>query len=387
MIKDNPWLGSGLGSWPHNIYAEHYGTWNTLHVQRAHNDLLELITELGILGLLLLIAVVVALLLSMTRILRKMDIEGRWFYWLVFVSLSGSALNMMFSFSYQNAVPLVLFGFYAALLIKASDPYNPAIKTLIWRIKPTQCLIVPVLTTLACTPVIVIYMEWIQAYKQIDMISRQIDNNTFNSAQLAALNTRVYHSEIPTLMYAVGTELEKKRKYHGAQLVWDEMLRYSPNNFRALTRSAESLTHLKQYNTALARLDQARRAAPTGEYAATIEAIKIHDKIGHTATAKNLYNQLSQEPEQDLSQKRVTYAFLHQKSIDWRLSEETRHWYQQYHKFHRANCLVDNNMLAYYLSDNQSETALRMGRKLLREQPDCVSKWVLQQLKNLGSSL
>ena len=80
-------------------------------MQRAHNDLLELITELGILGLLLLIAVVVALLLSMTRILRKMDIEGRWFYWLVFVSLSGSALNMMFSFSYQNAVPLVLFGF------------------------------------------------------------------------------------------------------------------------------------------------------------------------------------------------------------------------------------------------------------------------------------
>ena len=387
MIKDHPWLGSGLGSWSHNIAADHYGTWDTLPFRRAHNDLLELTTELGVLGLVLFIAVLIVLLTAVTRILRNLSVTDRWFYWLVLVSLSGSALNMMFSFPYQNAVPLVLFSFYAALLIKGSDPYDPAIKTLVLNVKPSQRFATSVVTTLACAMVIVIYAQWIRAYQQIDKISHRIDNNAFTSVHLAALNTSVYHAEIPSLLRAVGKDLEARKKYRGAQVVWDEMLRYSPNNYVPLARSAVGLVTLKQYNKALDRLERVRRAAPVGLYIGTIEAIKIYDRMGKKEQATKLYNSLRQQSEQDLAKQRTAYAFMHQKSVDWQLWKQTVPLYQQYQKYHGRNCTVENNMVAYYLFTNQPETALSMGRELLLKDPECVSSWVADKLQALDSSL
>jgi len=131
MITDSPLLGSGLGAYAHNIGTEGYATWIVNNVTHAHNDLLELTVELGLAGIALFTAVVIALLTSIVKILKNTEGETNHFYYLLFVALAGSFVNMQFSFPYQLAFPLILFGLFCGLLVKQSDALLKPMKELV----------------------------------------------------------------------------------------------------------------------------------------------------------------------------------------------------------------------------------------------------------------
>jgi O-antigen ligase len=110
MIKDSPFFGSGLGSFSHNLANEGYVTALTKGFQRSHNDLLELGVELGAVGLIIFLALIVSIIASIRKIVKKSDPKISFFYYTLFVALTGSFVNMQFSFPYQMAMPLILFG-------------------------------------------------------------------------------------------------------------------------------------------------------------------------------------------------------------------------------------------------------------------------------------
>ena len=62
MIKASPFFGSGLGSFAQNLANEGFATWTINNTMRAHNDILELTVELGLIGLLIFISGVVAII-------------------------------------------------------------------------------------------------------------------------------------------------------------------------------------------------------------------------------------------------------------------------------------------------------------------------------------
>ena len=386
MIQDHPWIGSGLGSFFHNISVQGYGTWYVRVFQRAHNDLLELTVELGILGLLLFIGALVVLLQALVRIIRGAHVRQRWFYWLVLVALSGSALNMMFSFPYQTAVPLLLSGCYSGFLIKGSDPYNPAIKTLVLKLNFMQRYLILGVTSVACVLVLVIYTEWIRTYEQIDKIHGHVLNNTFSQAHLASLDNTFYHMEVPTLLRGVGLDLLNRQHYKAAQIVHGEILRYWPNYNVALERYAIGLMQLKQYEQAQNIFKKVIKTAPPGLYTGMIRSIALYEKMGQLDQARATFDTLRQQPEQDLARRPETYQFLHKKSIDWGLYQYTPELYWQYNHHHGYRCDVEGNMASFYLLTKRLGQALFHARKVLQQDSDCLSPWVAKKLSELNTA-
>ena len=128
MFVDSPIIGTGLGSFSQNIGNEGYATWIINNTFKAHNDLLELAVELGIIGIIMFLSVVFSIIYSIFHILNKNTGEIHCFYYLVFVALIGSFVNLQFSFPYQMPVPILIFGLYCGLIAKQIDSNIEPIK-------------------------------------------------------------------------------------------------------------------------------------------------------------------------------------------------------------------------------------------------------------------
>ena len=63
MFVDSPIIGTGLGSFSQNLGNEGYATWVINNTFRVHNDLLELAVELGLIGILIFLSVVLFILI------------------------------------------------------------------------------------------------------------------------------------------------------------------------------------------------------------------------------------------------------------------------------------------------------------------------------------
>ena len=121
MFYDSPLIGTGLGSYSQNLASEGYATWVINNTTHPHNDLLELAVELGLIGLVIFITVVISLIIGIVKIIKNTRSDVNFFYYLLFTALAGSFVNMQFSAPYQMAFPLLLFGLYSGLIAKQVD--------------------------------------------------------------------------------------------------------------------------------------------------------------------------------------------------------------------------------------------------------------------------
>ena len=121
MFYDSPFIGTGLGSYSQNLASEGYATWVINNTTHPHNDLLELAVELGFLGIQIFITVAISLTIGLVKIIKNTSSDVNFFYYLLFVALAGSFVNMQFSAPYQMAFPLLLFGLYSRLIAKQGD--------------------------------------------------------------------------------------------------------------------------------------------------------------------------------------------------------------------------------------------------------------------------
>ena len=98
MIHASPIIGTGLGTYSHNLANEGYASWLINNTFRVHNDLIELLVEIGILGGVIFGLVVVMIILSIITILKNIKGELHLFFYLTLVILSGSFLNYILAF-------------------------------------------------------------------------------------------------------------------------------------------------------------------------------------------------------------------------------------------------------------------------------------------------
>ena len=97
---------------------------------------MELGVELGMVGLLLFFALTTSLIASIHKIYINNKTEISWFFYFLFVALTGSFINMQFSFPYQMAMPLALFGLFLGLVVNEYDQIDISNKTFSILIKP-----------------------------------------------------------------------------------------------------------------------------------------------------------------------------------------------------------------------------------------------------------
>ena len=207
MIKDKPFLGSGMGSFYYNgldLTAELPTNINGL--MRAHNDIAELGIELGFTGIILFFGVVFSLAMVILKLVRMNDIKFQLFYGMLATALSASFLNMQFSFPYQMPVPLMIFALYSGIIIKAGDLIDTSkIKTI--NISGQYWRTVVISIGLIFIGVVIINVSWLNVFQTINNNIKYhrwndpIENNLFSCHRLSAkiissiAKTHLYNSK------------------------------------------------------------------------------------------------------------------------------------------------------------------------------------------------
>ena len=112
MANASPFIGSGLGTYSHNLANEGYSTWLINNTFRVHNDILELLVETGLIGIIIFGFIVFSIVFSIINILKNINEELHLLNYILFIALFGSFVNLQFSFPYKMPVPLLIFGLY-----------------------------------------------------------------------------------------------------------------------------------------------------------------------------------------------------------------------------------------------------------------------------------
>ncbi|MBE8190376.1 MAG: O-antigen ligase family protein [Candidatus Thioglobus sp.] len=195
MIKAAPIFGTGLGSWFHNEIQGGFGTHNVLSYQRAHNDFLEVGVETGIVGMVLLLIAALSLSIAMFKIIFNDNLRHSRFYFLLWVGLTGSFVQMQFSFPYQLAMPALLFGLYAGITAKHSEQFIKPLKLLKRKTTSLYYRFVKGAWMLILVVISSIYIEWIIAYSMLNKI-----NISRNFNQIEYNIPSIYHLEFQNVL-------------------------------------------------------------------------------------------------------------------------------------------------------------------------------------------
>lgn len=111
MVKDRPLLGTGLGNFQvyyplyHQRWAKTFTFTPQNQTRKVHNDLLQLLVELGLIGLLLALYIPGKALLVMRRYPARLNGQQRLLVNTLFIALGGIGLNALLSFPLQRSVP------------------------------------------------------------------------------------------------------------------------------------------------------------------------------------------------------------------------------------------------------------------------------------------
>lgn len=122
MFRDHFLIGVGLGNW-----TIHYAKYQSLFKQdaellrnkfhaNAHNDYVEILCELGVIGFALFLWLVFALFKVMRGLLNCNDRQEFLFSACLMSALSGIALNAIFSFPFKQPIPIFIILVYMAAL-------------------------------------------------------------------------------------------------------------------------------------------------------------------------------------------------------------------------------------------------------------------------------
>jgi len=111
---DTPILGNGLGSFHNTAQAE------AIHLFqfRAHNDLLQIMSELGLIGLVLFLGFLFYLIKDFFRFNFLEDDHSKNVVSVIMVSFCGSFVNMMLSWPYETTHGVVIFSSLLAIFYR-----------------------------------------------------------------------------------------------------------------------------------------------------------------------------------------------------------------------------------------------------------------------------
>jgi len=377
MIKDSPFFGSGLGSFSHNLANEGYVTALTKGFQRSHNDLLELGVELGAVGLIIFLALIVSIIASIRKIVKKSDPKISFFYYTLFVALTGSFVNMQFSFPYQMAMPLILFGLYLGLIAKQYDIVTNSGKNLSIRIKGQWKKLGFCLWLVAFAAISSVYISWINAYNQLNTT-----NTERNYSDLSFLETPIYHKDLQSLLSRTSGLYFNKNDYEISNLIDSQVLLRWPNYINSLFRTGYSAQQMGNYNKALKYSTKLKELEPEGLFGAEIIDMLLHSTTTHqNDKLTQTFNWVLAQPERLLSIDRNTYHFL----LFFSLGSEalTKHApsiYDKYLKYHGYSCEVENNIAIHYFNTEQFTKSAEHVHLAIDDKSNCLNPQLVKLL-------
>ena len=382
MFLDSPIIGTGLGSFSQNLGNEGYATWIINNTFRAHNDLLELAVELGLIGIFIFLSVVFSIIYSIYHILNKNTDEIHFFYYLVFVALIGSFVNLQFSFPYQMPVPTLIFGLYCGLISKQIDSNIGPIKTVSFSIsKIYKKIFLVLLSTLILLLFFFTYVKWIIAYNQLNKINilGQFD-------QIEVIETPIYHSGMQYILYSLGGRYFNKGNFIQSKALDKQFLKLWPKHLDVLFRAAYAEHKLGQNPNALELAKKLKKLEPQGLYNGYIVEMFVYSSTNDLNKLEQTFQELLSQPEQFLKLNDDTYRFLIFFTLaSNNLSKHAPLLYEKFIEWHGYSCEVENNLAIHYFNLENFISSVKHVKQTIGKEQKCLNPELIRLLseKNL----
>tara|TARA_B100000795_G_scaffold164447_1_gene123687 strand:- start:647 stop:2719 length:2073 start_codon:yes stop_codon:yes gene_type:complete len=376
MIKDSPIIGTGLGSFAHNIGNEGYSSLQVKGFQRSHNDVLETIVELGIFGLIGLILLVTSILTSIHKIYTSSSKEIVWFYYIVFVSLTGTFVNAQFSFPFQQAMPLILIGLFLGIIANQHDKSSSTIKIINFNFNYKKLIF----GFFCCIflSVSFIYIGWINAYNVWN------DNNfkgQYND--LSFLETPIYHSGALSLLSRTSAKYLRNNDYKTSMNIDNHIIKRWPNHIISLFRLGYSSNQIGHNKDALVYADKLKTIEPPGLYGNYIIKMLAYISENKTKEFHQTFNELLSQPEHLLAIDTNTYHYLLFFTLESKkLSPLASSLYEKYIKNHGFSCEVENNIAIHYFNLEEFEKAAYHVNEVFQKGEKCLNPLLIEYLNN-----
>lgn len=383
MIKDNPVIGTGLGSYFDITMTSHYIKDHSISgAHHAHNDLLETSVELGLVGLVLLIGAALSIFLSLKRLIKNNHQSLKFLNYLILAALVGLATNMQFGFPMQLPVPLILLGFYLGMIVRQLREHHTG-KVITLNINQSSYKIFSLLMIIVVALVWFLYVQWIGAYKKIN----QASTSQFNS--ISTLNVPILHFGMPLALNIFSISRFDDYHYQHSEPIDKKILEFWPHHANALRRYALGISSLGRSQEALRHADLLLKNSPPGLYhhMALVAKIKAYQQLKQTQYLIGTFNQLMAD-ENVLRSFRLTPALhrlLLQVSVENpALRKYSIGLYQNYLHLHGYNCQTENNIAALYVVKQEYNQAKQHINTILQKEGNvkCVNQSMIDFLED-----
>jgi len=377
MIEDRPFVGSGLGTFSHNVGNEGYTSYQVKGVQRAHNDLLELGVELGIVGLTFFTLFLISICRSIRVICKKSTSEISWFYFVIFTALTGSFVNMQFSFPYQQAMPLVLIGLFLGLIAKQYDTCLGLERITTIKFETTlRKIFFGAWLAIICL-IASVNISWINAYDQLNNV-----NLNKNYSDLSLIDTPITHSSMPSLLSRTSTLYSRNNDYNNSALIDNQILKTWPNHIISLFRLGYGAHKMGKNYEALEYSERLEKLEPEGLYGSYIIKLHVYSSTKRLDDFLRTFNELASKPEHLLAIDTNTYHHLLFFSLkSKKLSKNAPFLYKKYIEYHGFSCEVENNIAIHYFNTKQFHNAAEHVKNALRNNSKCLNPELIKLLK------
>lgn len=373
MIKDSPFIGTGLGSFFEVYNTAGYANPAILGVQRVHNDVLELFVEIGAIGILIFIFIIVTMCILLYRLILNCDGYKRLLFALLTIQVTGSMLNAQVSFPYQLPVPLVIMPLLLALIIKGSEDIES--NTFSLSLKPWFSKLVTPLTLIIFVFVTVNDLLW---YRDIHILNRILREQKINT--MWQPTNPIYNQVYITAARSIHEAYKNENSGLFIQNIVNPVVEYWPDVLAHQTMSAQNF--LKQGNFEQAEYWALKMAESqmSGYYFSEFFLMDIYQRTGDAEKYLKIYEKLKINPESSLRKHSNTYNMLHSMSINLRDYEMTTHYFDKYLEYFGEFAPVLANQAVFYLNNGLVAEAIPLMRRSLELDPSLSLAGQFQQI-------
>jgi len=367
MIKEDPVLGSGLGS-----FFEKFNNGGANHLvmigsRQVHNDTLELGVELGLSGFFILMAIVLSMCSCLAILLKHSEGPNRLGALLLTSAAAGSVLNAQFSFPFQLVTPLVIIALLAAMLTRSAQQYSPS--QIIKKIKVDARFQKYAFLASASVLIGTIFLnsQWIRDYNAIA-------ENLANESQLSPyiVKSKVMNPEIIMLLRAAADVSHKTGGYPFGLNFLSPLIDLWPTApviailATGLNEKLQNMEEAEKWAKVL--VESQPRDSLIGE----LYLLKIYGQQGNMEALKEIYNKLSLASTNVILKEPLILENVITLSVVLGDKVQTPLRYQQYIDLFPTTVKIETIMAAYYYKQEQHGRSLPHMRKVLEMDPDTI---------------
>ncbi len=355
MVAENPVLGTGMGSFFYNLLTDS-SKYEITSVLRVHNDILEIGVELGVVGMLVFLAGAIGLAGVLFTVVWRGDLTMRVFFLIITAALTGSALQAQFSFPYQMPVPVIIFGVYAGLILKAGGGRVKHInlQAYHWNVGLSTAGIVLVLT-------LALNLAWLNTLSTIETNTRYgIWHKPIH------LTPPLCHRSIVRLLVGLASFYQNSGESDKSLGVTRSLESCIPGSWMTEQFMIMSYYNKRNWAQTLPLLLRSRQHAPVGNYRDYINLMAVHTNMSNPAAAQKVFEELIAQPEEYLIKRKDTLHAAVLFALQIRRMEEAKRFYRLLRLHYSSTPKIEAQILAIVPAEH-AESFLAWQKKLEAE--------------------